>query len=736
MINDKNHYPEGADLEKHIATRHRNGSIWQILFQASTIVGIIALGALLYNIFNEAFGLVATQNKVEPNSLVLALEEERLLNADNTVSSENDNDLVDAISADPNAIGFFGYAYYRENNDRLNLLTVNGVEPTAVTVEDGSYPLARPLYLYTSADTLTQNQAASIFINYYLTHINQEIENVGYFSASDARLNEARSAWSASSGFDLQPGQWASINPDGISGSFNVVGSSTIYPINERMLERMKTEGFAADVNLVSIGSSAGLRAFCEDGTADIAAASRPITPAEYQACRDNDIRPLEIRIGTDALAITTSPTNDFITDVSLEQLRTIFTSANTWSNANEAWPNAPIDRYIPGSDSGTLDFFAETVFPVELADLPKDTLVEILAANISVGLGRRIEREQRFYDDVLVFEDPALFAEVCASDEPPEACALEARTQENVYNLVVQEVVEPDIVAAWSLVDSIFSRGAIETEAAADYPNAELSFRSWLTLDFISSPQSSTPEFAGVRTAIFGSLWVVLITILFSFPIGVGAAIYLEEYAQENTINRIIHTNISNLAGVPSIIYGMLGLAIFVRVLEPITSGSVFGVGDATTANGRTILSAGLTLGLLILPVIIIASQEAIRAVPNSLRQAGMALGATKWQTIWSHVLPSALPGILTGTILAISRAIGETAPLVVVGASTLIFVDPDGPFSKFTTLPIQIYQWTSRPQAEFRNIAAAAIVVLLIMLLSLNASAIILRNRFARRA
>jgi len=257
------------------------------------------------------------------------------------------------------------------------------------------------------------------------------------------------------------------------------------------------------------------------------------------------------------------------------------------------------------------------------------------------------------------------------------------------------------------------------------------------LTGEFLVTPQSSTPEFAGVRTAILGSMWVILIVIGFSFPIGVGAAIYLEEYAEDNAINRIIQTNINNLAGVPSIIYGMLGLAIFVRALEPLTSGAFLrAVEDTTTANGRTILSAGLTLGLLILPVIIIASQEAIRAVPNSMRQAGMALGATQWQTIWHHVLPSALPGILTGTILAMSRAIGETAPLVVVGASTFIVVDPDGPFAKFTTLPIQIYQWTSRPQAEFRNIAAAAIIVLLILLLTLNASAILLRNRLARRA
>jgi phosphate transport system permease protein len=160
-----------------------------------------------------------------------------------------------------------------------------------------------------------------------------------------------------------------------------------------------------------------------------------------------------------------------------------------------------------------------------------------------------------------------------------------------------------------------------------------------------------------------------------------------------------------------------------------------VFGLTDPTTANGRTIISAGMTLGLLILPMIIINAQEAIKAVPVSLRRASMGLGATQWQTIWHHVLPSALPGILTGTILSVSRAIGETAPLVVVGASTFITMDPSNPFSKFTTLPIQIYQWTSRPQDIFRNIAAAAIIVLLILLLTMNATAVVLRNRYSRR-
>lgn len=729
-------YPEGSALKGQIVNRHRRGSAWQLAFQVSTIIGIIALIALLYNITNQAFGLVAIQNKVEPASLVLAIEEERLLSAENTVTSEDDNELVAGIASDATAIGFFGYAYYQQNSDQLKLLTVDGIAPTVESVQNETYGLVRPLYLYTTADVLAQNQAANVFLNYYLTHVNEEIADVGYFAATDAQLSAARTAWITASGLDLQPGQWAAINPEGISGQLSVVGSSTLFPVNERIAERLATAGFAATVNLESVGSTAGLRAFCEEGTADIAAASRSITSVEFEACRENGRLPIEIQIGTDALAIVTSPENSFTTNVTPQELRTLFDTATTWADANEAWPASPVARYIPGADSGTLDFFAATVFPIDLADLPKDTLVELLAANISVGLGRRLEREQRFYDDRLVFDDPDLFAEACASDEPAAGCTMPARDQENVYELLLQEVVAPDVVSAWSLMDSLFARDEVETFVATEYPNAELTFRSWLTLDFITSPQSSTPEFAGVRTAIMGSLWVVAITVLVSFPIGVGAAIYLEEYASPSFINRTIQTNINNLAGVPSIIYGMLGLAIFVRTLEPLTSGALFGVGDGTTANGRTILSAGLTLGLLILPVIIIAAQEAIRAVPQSLRQAGMALGATKWQTIWAHVLPSALPGILTGTILAISRAIGETAPLVVVGASTLIFVDPDGPFAKFTTLPIQIYQWTARPQAEFRNIAAAAILVLLVLLLSLNASAILLRNRYARRA
>jgi phosphate transport system permease protein len=344
----------------------------------------------------------------------------------------------------------------------------------------------------------------------------------------------------------------------------------------------------------------------------------------------------------------------------------------------------------------------------VPLEELSKDQLEYIFQENVSKGLYRRYDSEQPFSE----------------------------RRRDNVYDLVQERVVEPKIVQTWDFFPSLFNRDDIMSEIEQKYPDAQVKFLSWLNPNFIVSPQSSDAEKAGVRTAILGSLWVIAITIVFAFPIGVGAAIYLEEYATDNSLNRIIQTNINNLAGVPSIIYGMLGLAILVRALEPLSSGAVFGlVEDPTTANGRTIIAAGLTLGLLILPLIIINAQEAIKAVPNSLRQASYGLGATKWQTVWNHVLPNSIAGILTGTILAISRAIGETAPLVVVGASTFITVDPSGPFSKFTTLPIQIYQWTARPQAEFRNIAAAAILVLLFLLLTLNATAVLLRNRYSRR-
>jgi len=344
----------------------------------------------------------------------------------------------------------------------------------------------------------------------------------------------------------------------------------------------------------------------------------------------------------------------------------------------------------------------------VPIWELPKEDLVLLLQKNVTPG---------RF--KTLVKELP-----------------MEERNRDDILAIIVREVVEPKVAQTWTLAESIFNKQEIVATVQENYPDAELDFKAWLSWDFITSPQSSDPLYAGIRTAILGSLWLMGVAIIFALPIGTGAAIYLEEFAGKGWLNDLIRTNINNLAGVPSIIYGILGLAVFVRAMEPITSGAAFGYGlTSATLNGRTILSGGLTLGLLILPIIIINAQEALRAVPNSLREASYGVGATKWQTVWSHVLPNAIPGIMTGSILAFSRAFGETAPLVVIGASTYIVYDPTSVFSKFTALPIQIYQWTSRPQDEFRNLAAAAILVLLALLLTMNAVAIIIRNRYSRR-
>ena len=240
-----------------------------------------------------------------------------------------------------------------------------------------------------------------------------------------------------------------------------------------------------------------------------------------------------------------------------------------------------------------------------------------------------------------------------------------------------------------------------------------------YLDLQFLQSLPSRKPENAGVYAALIGTIWLMAVVAPVSLLLGVGTAIYLEEYAKENAITNFIKVNISNLAGVPSIVFGLLGLTIFVRAL----------------ALGTSVLAAGLTMSLLVLPVIIVASQEAIRAVPNQLREASFGLGATKWQTIVRIVLPAAIPGILTGGILALSRAIGETAPLVVLGMPLFLAFLPKTFLDSMTVLPLQIYNWTGRPQVEFHALAAAGIIVLLVMLIIMNSIAVLIRNKFQKR-
>lgn len=467
---------------------------------------------------------------------------------------------------------------------------------------------------------------------------------------------------------------------------------------------------------------------------------------------------------------------------------------------------------------------------------------------------------------------DPSIADELLKSISLADQAALLAKYADNttLRRLTLEEVVEQQVIASFTLSDTIFNFEAIKAQIEGpildDYKKRErldeaevtvIRFYSWLDSEFLATPMSSTPALAGVRTALIGSAGLMIVVVLVALPIGVGAAIYLEEYAHHGLINRIIETNVRNLAGVPSIIYGMLGLAIFVRALAPFSSGLIFHInfeaptiesvveriapnfdgalryengairsdsaqldeaaaqqlvdvflrygtpsltmqGNSSVAemadlladalgmtvdvvatrasephdieargktyrfdaangnisdeafdalmaslvrinsfspNGRTLVSAGLTLVLLILPIIIINAQEAIRAVPYTIREASYGLGATRWQTIWHQILPAALPGIMTGTILSVSRAVGETAPLIVVGAATFLLTDPTSPFSQFTAMPIQIFQWTARPQGQFADIAAAAIIVLLALMLSLNAVAIVLRNRYSIR-
>ena len=245
---------------------------------------------------------------------------------------------------------------------------------------------------------------------------------------------------------------------------------------------------------------------------------------------------------------------------------------------------------------------------------------------------------------------------------------------------------------------------------------------------DFLSGRLSSTPSRAGISQGLAGSFWIAVFVVGLAFPVGIGAAIYLEEYAPRSGLTRIIDVNIRNLAGVPSVVYGLLGFAVFVEALRNVT-------------GGRTVMAAGITLAVLVLPIVIITSAEAVRAVPDSIREAGFGVGATRWEVVRGHVLPYAAPGILTGTVLALARALGEAAPLILVGAVTgflgsdYAIFDTDQVRERFTAMPMVIFTWAGQPREEFRALTAAAIVVLLVVVLLANSAAILLRNRYEKR-
>ncbi len=277
-------------------------------------------------------------------------------------------------------------------------------------------------------------------------------------------------------------------------------------------------------------------------------------------------------------------------------------------------------------------------------------------------------------------------------------------RARDNVFaGIFLSSVVVGVLVLAWLLIEVFVD-----------------SF-GWLDWQFLSSYSSRHPVEAGVLAPIAGTFWVIILTAVMTVPVGIATAVYLEEFAPDNRLTRLIQLNISNLAGVPSVVYGLLGLAIFVQYLFD---------------GQRSLLAGALTLSLLVMPIVIIASQEAIRAVPPSYRDAAYAMGATRWQVVKMVVLPQAIPSMMSGIILAMSRAIGETAPILVVSSLVFITYVPTSPTDRFTVLPLQIVTWVSQPQDDFRHIAAAAIVILLVMLLSMNAAAIYIRAKFQRRA
>ncbi len=299
---------------------------------------------------------------------VFKKEKEGHLNASNTQLSEDDNVLVQGVLGSPYAIGYFGYAYYQENASKMNILSIDDVTPDAVTVEDGSYPLARPLFIYSDAKIMQEKPQVAGFINFFLSYVNEEIDAVGYFPASEAALKEAQMKWLDAMSTDLSARSLLpDVNPLELTGNIVAAGSSTVFPLEEAMANRFIDEGFAGNLTIDSIGSGAGYERFCVNGETDIANASRGIKDSEVEACRAIGLEPIEFRVGTDALAVVVSKENTFITNATMEELALIFSDqTEKWSDVNPAWPNESILRFIPGTDSGTFDFFVEAVFKKE----------------------------------------------------------------------------------------------------------------------------------------------------------------------------------------------------------------------------------------------------------------------------------------------------------------------------------------------------------------------------------
>ncbi|MCB9077225.1 MAG: phosphate ABC transporter substrate-binding protein PstS family protein [Anaerolineaceae bacterium] len=364
VVNRENDFIEGATLEE-LATIFSTAETWADVnpdWPAEPIQRFIpGTDSGTFDYFVEA---------------VFDENEEPILSASNLQLSEDDNVLVQGVEGSPYAIGFFGYAYYNENQDKLKALSVEGIAPTAESAEDGSYPLARPLFIYSTADIIAEKPQVGSFINYYLTHVNDEILDVGYFPASDAAIDEAKAKLGDALGIEMAMaeeeapaegtmamGALPEVDPLSVTGDIISAGSSTVFPLSERMAERFQDEGYGGNITIDSIGSGAGFERFCVAGETDISNASRAIKDTEVESCQAIGREPIEFRVGTDALAVVVNRENDFIEGATLEELATIFSTAETWADVNPDWPAEPIQRFIPGTDSGTFDYFVEAVF-------------------------------------------------------------------------------------------------------------------------------------------------------------------------------------------------------------------------------------------------------------------------------------------------------------------------------------------------------------------------------------
>lgn len=338
--------PEGEELQRQVEKRHQRGQMWLSLFQIALISAIIALTVLIANIVNQTFGLVAIENEMDPGQLVGGHIEETMIAAPNTTTSEDDAALADAIATDPYAIGFFGYAFYQDQADRLRPLAIDGVEPSRESATDGSYELSRPLYLYTGESVLIREPQVTSFLDFYLQNVNKVIEEVGYFPISDDVLAEQDNALRVATGGPVS---------EGAVGDIVVSGSSTVYPLTVRLAEMFEAAGHDGTVTVESTGTKGGYAALCVDKTAAIADSSRAISRQESAACLKSKRTPVEIHVGADAIAVVVSSQNDFVRDVTQQEMQAIFTTAERWKNVRADWPDEPIVRHIPSLDSGTL---------------------------------------------------------------------------------------------------------------------------------------------------------------------------------------------------------------------------------------------------------------------------------------------------------------------------------------------------------------------------------------------